>query len=487
METSPCQAVLRPSIVCPPGTAVVRCPPRPTEPPVARAISATLNGRSDLGCRRTGTSHEPAAPPGLAGVNVRLLLATDHYLPFIGGAHRQTHLLAQHMASGGHEVAVVTPWHGGLPTREEIDGIAVHRVRQLRTVVPALVRDRSQRHQPPFPDPVSIRALRSLLCDMRPQLVHVNGWLAFSLTVAMSGMRIPLLVSAREYTYFCATRTMLHEGMPCSGPAPRKCLRCASDYYGTAKGVVTAASVAAGRPLLARRMVGLHSVSTYVHDVTIEHLCGGVESASDLVQAIIPSVLDPERDADRARDDDCLRQLPRAPFILFVGAFRRPKGLEVLFAAYDLLESPPPLVLMGTIKPDAPKTFPAGVTVLTDVPHTAVMAAWSRALFGVMPSLWPEPFGTVVAEGMSRGRPVIGTRIGGHADMLDDASGILVPQGDPEALAQAMRVLIDDPERREAMGRAGRERARMFAAESVLPRFEQLYMDVLERERRAAA
>jgi glycosyltransferase involved in cell wall biosynthesis len=84
-----------------------------------------------------------------------------------------------------------------------------------------------------------------------------------------------------------------------------------------------------------------------------------------------------------------------------------------------------------------------------------------------------------VAEAMSRGRPVIGTRLGGHVDMVGETGGILVPQGDVAALADAMGQLIRDPARREEYGRAAAERARTFAAPSVLPRFEQAYRDVI--------
>lgn len=411
---------------------------------------------------------------------MRLLLATDHYLPFIGGAHRQTHLLAKCMVARGHEVTVVTTWHGGLPTREVCDGITVRRVRQLRTAIPGVVRDRSQRHQPPFPDPVSVPSLRRIIRETQPDLIHVHGWIAFSVAAALTGQDIPLLLSAREYTYFCATRMMLYKGLPCSGPRPLKCLGCASDYYGVAKGVVTAACVAASRPLLVRKTNGLHSVSTYVHDVTLEFLCGGSEAASerDLLQQTIPSVLEDES-PNGTPIAAILERLPKESYILFVGAFRKPKGLDVLFDAYRRLQSPPPLVLMGTIKRDSPERFPDGAVVITDVPHAAVMAAWDGAMFGVMPSLWPEPFGTVLAEAMSKGRPIIGTQVGGHADIVDEDSGILVPQGDVAALTEAMRSLIADPERRKRMGRAAHERAKMFAAESVLPRFEQVYRDML--------
>ena len=92
------------------------------------------------------------------------------------------------------------------------------------------------------------------------------------------------------------------------------------------------------------------------------------------------------------------------PFILFVGALRRVKGIVELCAAYERLESPPPLVLAGPLAPDTPESFPEGVSVLHSVPYPTVMAMWERALFGVFPSKWPEPLGNVVYEAMSKGR-----------------------------------------------------------------------------------
>jgi glycosyltransferase involved in cell wall biosynthesis len=414
---------------------------------------------------------------------MRVLLATDHYPPFIGGAHRQAQLLALGMTARGHKMTVVTPWHGGLPTVEEADGIAIHRIRQIRTAVPALIRNPNQRHQPPFPDPVTVRSLRRVIATTQPDLIHAYGWLAFSVAVAIGRRRIPMLVSARDYGYFCATRTLLRRGAPCSGPAPLKCASCAGSYYGVPKGWVAAVAVAMYRPQLRRKMTGLHSVSTYVRDVTNRYLFGPGGPPTDLVQATIPSFQDvapsePERGDDLAITS-CLERLPEEPFILFVGAFRKVKGLETLFDAYRRLPSPPPLVLMGTFERDSPGGFPDEAVILTDVPHAAVMAAWDRALLGVMPSLWPEPLGATVAEAMSRGKPVIGTSLGGHTDMLDETTGILVPQGDVDALSEAMARLIGDPELREKLGRDAAERARGFTAASVLPRFEQAYEAVL--------
>jgi glycosyltransferase involved in cell wall biosynthesis len=414
---------------------------------------------------------------------MRILLVTDHYPPFIGGAHRQAHLLALGMVERGHEVDVVTPWHGSLPSFEHAANLSVYRVRQLRTALPALIRNPEQRHQPPFPDPVTIVGLRRLIARIKPELIHAYGWMAFSVATALGRKRIPMLISARDYGYFCATRTLLRKNEPCSGPAPIKCTACAADYYGPPKGVAATAGVYMCRPALARKMTGLHSVSTFVHEVTTRYLFGAAGAPDGLVEAIIPSFQDIDPTERVVTTDgevaSYLEQLPKDPFILFVGAFRKVKGLETLFDAYGRLADPPPLVLMGTYERDSPARFPPEAVVLTDVPHAAVMAAWDRALFGVMPSLWPEPFGATVAEAMNRGRPVIGTTLGGHVDMIGDGAGLLVPQGDVVALAASMDELIRDAPRREEYGRVAKKRAENFAAGAVIPRFEQAYREVL--------
>ncbi len=196
------------------------------------------------------------------------------------------------------------------------------------------------------------------------------------------------------------------------------------------------------------------------------------------IEAIIPSFREDDEEAgsDDAAIQEYLDQLPEEPYILFVGALRRVKGVQQLLDAYEQLEGAPPLVLIGTWENDSPHQLPPGVHVVPNLPHAAVMAAWDRALFGVIPSLWPEPLGSVVYEGMSRGKAVIGTTPGGHTDMIvDGVTGLLVPPGDVDALRAAMQTLLDDPELCVRFGQAGRVRARLFTAEVNVPRFEQLY------------
>src|SRR5215210_2360483 len=272
----------------------------------------------------------------------------------------------------------------------------------------------------------------------------------------------------------------------CSRTASRRARAPVPASACAARASTTARPRAGRRSLVARRMNGLHSVSAYVGEVTREFTLGP-EADRLGVDVVIPSFQDVSagQGSSDPRTEECLAMLPEVPFMLFVGAFRKAKGLETLFEAYRRLESPPPLALIGTHQHDAPEHIPDDVVTILDAPHKAVLAAWDRALFGVMPSLWPEPLGSTVTEAMSRGKAVIGSRLGGHADLLDEDSGLTVPPGDVGALTAAMRELIADPERREALGAAAARRARGVTAPVVIPRFEQAYRDLIAAVRAA--
>jgi glycosyltransferase involved in cell wall biosynthesis len=437
---------------------------------------------------------------------MRLLLVTDSYPPLIGGADRQVQMLAHAMHEAGAEVTVATSAQPGLPAVEDDAGVAVHRIRSLGASLPWASRDPGRRHHPPFPDPVTSLALWRLIRRSRPDLVHSYGWITYSAAAALTGSGIPLVVSARDYGYVCGVRNLLHvRGEVCSGPAPRKCLRCATGTYtqeeagnavlgragarltlgarlrGAAKGLVAVGGTYLGRPLLRRHLRGLHSVSHFVQGVMDTHLVG---PASHLpVDRVIPSFL-PPAEPGRPHDDvpsDLLARLPDEPFILFVGALLPQKGIWPLLRAYERLRSPaPPLVLLGPASWKSPATFPSGVLALGAAGHADVMAAWDRALLGVVPSVGAETFGNVVTEAMSRGRAVVASRLGGIVDIIEDeVSGLLVAPGDDRALAAGIQRLIDDPVLRERLGAAAAERVQRFAADRVLPQFEDLYRDIL--------
>jgi glycosyltransferase involved in cell wall biosynthesis len=100
-----------------------------------------------------------------------------------------------------------------------------------------------------------------------------------------------------------------------------------------------------------------------------------------------------------------------------------------------------------------------------------------------LPSI-SEACSLAIIEAMAMGKPVVATRAGGNLELINHGrSGLLVDRR-PEPLADAICELLNDPERRAAMGRAANERANeMFTAEVMAKNMESLYIRVLDQRR----
>jgi glycosyltransferase involved in cell wall biosynthesis len=95
----------------------------------------------------------------------------------------------------------------------------------------------------------------------------------------------------------------------------------------------------------------------------------------------------------------------------------------------------------------------------------------------VVPSTLPEPLGLVALEGAAAGLPVVASDAGGLPEVVEDGrTGLLVPPGDPAALAAALARLAADPPAAAAMGTAGAAAvAARFTTERMVDELEAVY------------
>ena len=96
-----------------------------------------------------------------------------------------------------------------------------------------------------------------------------------------------------------------------------------------------------------------------------------------------------------------------------------------------------------------------------------------------------EGLSNAILEYMAAGRPVVATAVGATAELIENGiQGLLVPPGDPQAVASAIERLLDDPALASQMGAAGRQRVRQkYSLEDMVRRHEDFYIDLVQGRR----
>jgi glycosyltransferase involved in cell wall biosynthesis len=174
------------------------------------------------------------------------------------------------------------------------------------------------------------------------------------------------------------------------------------------------------------------------------------------------------------------------PVVLAAGRLAPQKGLDVLIdaAAHWRERDPRPVTVIAGDGPLA-ATLGAQAAGLDDGDvrllgaRSDVPALLEAADVVVVPSRW-EARALIVQEAMRAGRPVVATRVGGIPD-LTGAGALLVPPGDPAALAAAVTAVLDQPALAARLGRAARAQAASF------PTAEDALAETLDRYARLAA
>jgi glycosyltransferase involved in cell wall biosynthesis len=220
--------------------------------------------------------------------------------------------------------------------------------------------------------------------------------------------------------------------------------------------------------------------------------------------ALIPNGVDAERFRPLPRDPDLLSRLGLEDrhVIGFVGEARAKTGLADLLLAYRRLASgagadrgngrpETTLLLVGGVRPDdrgLVEVFraqnPTLHTVVVDpVVPRALVAYYALLNVLVLPSL-RDGLPNALLEGMACGRAVVATDVGGMPDVLRDGeNGILVPAGDVERLADSIRALLDDRDRRKQLGQEARLTVQEgFTPERELDLTQQVYRRLQRRE-----
>ncbi|HYH94377.1 glycosyltransferase family 4 protein [Hyalangium sp.] len=310
-----------------------------------------------------------------------------------------------------------------------------------------------------------LRALRREVRALRPHLLHSNGIKTHLLSPATVALRVPCVWHLHD---FIGERPLVRQALRALRP-------------------VATAAIANSRAvgLDARQVLGSVPVHVVYNGVDVERFAPGPGEGSRL---------------------DELAGLPPAPVgtlrLGLVATYARWKGQELfLQAAAQLLQQCPGLparfYLVGAPlyrTPDSQFSEEELRGLVSQlglqgrvglVPFQREPAAIYRALdVFVHASTRREPFGLTIAEALACGRPAVISRASGAAELLTEGvDALTLPSGDAEALALALRTLVEDAELRERLGQAARRTAvERFSRERYAREILNLYRTLVRAE-----
>ncbi|MFC7594484.1 glycosyltransferase family 4 protein [Terrabacter sp. GCM10028922] len=379
----------------------------------------------------------------------RVALVTSSYHPHLGGVESHVRHVARELHGAGTEVEVWTVDRGEHLGVAELDGTVV---RHLPTPLPA----RSGRALASFAvsAPRAWHAWRAASRAFRPDLLHVqcfgpNGVYAAALA-RRSG--IPLVLSSHGETFMddhdaFGTSALMREGL-------RRTIAGAAATTGCSEQVLDDL----------RERFGL---------------VGG---------SVVPNGVGPVPTAPPSGTMPDALGLSDRPVVLGVGRLETTKGFDLLVEAFAGVDADlgATLVLGGAgSQREALRALGERLGLgerlrLVGALDEAGVHAWMRrADVVVMPSR-REAFGIVALEAWRAGTPLVATSLGGPASFVTDGvDGLVVDPVNTGALAGAVESLLRDPQRRAALGAAGRMSARRYTWSVVADAYEGVYARVV--------
>ncbi|NQE54767.1 D-inositol-3-phosphate glycosyltransferase [ANME-1 cluster archaeon GoMg3.2] len=362
---------------------------------------------------------------------MKICIISSLYPPFIiGGAEISVKRAAEELVKRGHEVFVISTSQNRKSSIGNINGVKVYRINPLNLYAMYNYQNQPELLKPIWHvidlwNPHSYIIIKNILKKGIPDVVHINNFKGLSLSVfsAAKHLNLPLIFTAHDYSLICPRTNLLHgSGKICNTPS-RFCML----YNKIQKYLVN------DKPDL------VTAPSQFVIDkLKSSGLFDGVKT--------IKLPLGIELNVEKAKKKYDLID------ILYVGALSRHKGVHILIDAFKGLEYKNiKLHIVGKGKDEDAFKRIAGldrrISFHGFVPDEELMKLYQKANITVVPSVWYDNSPMVIYESFKNGTPVIGSRIGGIPELVEDKyNGFLFEAGDVCELKEMLENPIKNPD-----------------------------------------
>jgi glycosyltransferase involved in cell wall biosynthesis len=325
------------------------------------------------------------------------------------------------------------------------------------------------------------RRVRAALAAHRPQVMHVHNTFAAaspSIYAAAAVCGVPVVQALHNYRLVCPAATTFRDGHSCTDCVGRR-LPWPSVVHSCVRGS-RAQSLVAATTLGVHRALGTfrRGIDTYVVGTSFQRqlmVDGGVPAERIRV---IPNFLEPDPGAGRGARTG----------VLYVGRLAEEKGIATLLRAAEFIPGSVTVVGDGPLTPLVHEAAAAGYVKYLGPLWSGDMRDQLRGAAALaVPSIWFEGFPMVVVEAFAAGTPVIASRIGSLAVIVEDGvTGLLTEPGNTDQLGERFAWVVDHPDELEGFGvRARQEYELRYRGAEHLEALLDIYQASIERSRRA--
>ena len=323
------------------------------------------------------------------------------------------------------------------------------------------------------------REMRRLIEKDRPDLVHVHSvypMFSPSILVACRRKNVPVVMTVHSHNLTCPTWYHLYKGSVCEDCVGGHEYRC---VIKNCRNNILESSAYALRSSVARRFRLFHDNVNVLIALTPFAKAKLLQAGFREDQVAVVPNPGPVREA--AADPSA------GKYVAFAGRISSEKGIDTLLsAAAQMPDVPFKVAGDGPALLEMKGKAPRNVDFVGRLGSDELNEFYARSRILVMPSVWFEQFPMVVLEAMARALPVIGSRIGGLPEIIEEGlTGSLFEPGNPEDLVRQVRRLWENPQLCRQMGIAGRQKVmREYNEDAYFHNLMAVYQAAIQRSRK---
>jgi len=391
---------------------------------------------------------------------MKICIISNFYPPFFFGGERAIQREAEALIRRGHKVTVITSSPNHQCYEEMINGVLIERIVPHNIYPPyefptQPILKKVLFHALDVWNPLTFRVIKQALEKTKPEVVYLHNFKGLSTTVfsAVKNLRLPSVFCVNDYSLMCPRAFLVRSsGEICSNP-PMACRIYASMQ----------------RHLFEKNQPDL-AISPAQFTLDMFRQNGFLSNIATQREAVGTELTE-------------TKSLKNYDFIdiLYVGGINKHKGVQVLMKAFiELKRQNVRLHIVGRGSNIDEMNWLAGDTsnIIFHgfISDEKLVELRNLANIAVVPSIWYDMAQGVICESFNCGIPVIGSRIGGIPEFIEDGyNGYLVEAGNVLDLKNVLERLIDNPQELQRLEEGAFESRNKYDIEDHIYRLEKIF------------